>query len=437
MRKVAFCVIVALVVAWGDSGAVLAQTEGTTTFRVTTINYSARYAPRHVLAVWVTDSSGAFVRTLLRRAEGRRQYLYTWNRDTGGNSVDAITGATLSSHQTHTVTWDGRTTSGAIAPDGEYRIRAEFTSEHSQGPLIPSTHVAFTKGPEPASSTPANLESFRNMSLTYAPDVETHTVIEKKSTWKYHDGGVDLHAQSWKAVDYNDASWSEGAGILGYGDSPATTLSFGGDGDNKHPCYYLRRTFDLTFLPDAAKLFLLRDDGAVVYLNGEEVARDNMSAGATAYGTLASSTVGGDEETAYFLHQVDPSKFVIGKNVIAVEAHQADVDSSDLSFDLELKTTPPPTTEDPVFIRGDVNGNATLEITDAVSVLNFLFLQGDSPPCLSAADSNDNASLDISDGVAILLFLFVGEATLPPPHPACGVDPTPDDIGCELGQTAC
>jgi hypothetical protein len=81
------------------------------------------------------------------------------------------------------------------------------------------------------------------------------------------------------------------------------------------------------------KLRLLRDDGAIVYLNGKEVFRSNMPAGAVTSATLAYETGG---ENVYQEKTVDPSLLVNGANVIAVEVHQGAVTSSDLSFDLEL-----------------------------------------------------------------------------------------------------
>jgi len=67
-------------------------------------------------------------KTLKKRAANREQYLYTWRATSNQNVVDAVTGATLSSHETHRVTWDCRDTAGAVVPDGDYRIRVEFTS---------------------------------------------------------------------------------------------------------------------------------------------------------------------------------------------------------------------------------------------------------------------------------------------------------------------
>src|SRR5439155_3040044 len=83
-------------------------------------------------------------------------------------------------------------------------------------------------------------------------------------------------------------------------------------------------------------------DGAVVYLNGTEVYRNNMPTGAIAYNTLASATVGGTDESFWYITPAAMPLLRTGNNVIAVEIHQSDVTSSDISFDLQLLATPMP-----------------------------------------------------------------------------------------------
>jgi hypothetical protein len=83
-------------------------------------------------------------------------------------------------------------------------------------------------------------------------------------------------------------------------------------------------------------LSLLRDDGAVVYLNGVEVARSNLPSGTLTDATLASASVGAPDETTYWSYSIDPALLQSGSNTLAVELHQASVDSSDLGFDLTL-----------------------------------------------------------------------------------------------------
>lgn len=412
-----------------------AQTPGLAEFRVTTLPAPGNYSPRHVLAIWVVDSQGAFVKTLLRRAQTRRQYLYTFQASSADNVVDAVTGATLSTHQAHTVLWNCRNVSGEVVPDGEYRIRVEFTSQHAQGPITPATHIAFTKGTEPFELSPANLTYFTDVSLSYRPELETHTLVAAESVWKYDDTGADLHATDWKLAGHDDSAWREGRGALGYADPVNTELYPGPDPANKRPCYYFRRAFDLEFLPTSMLLRIRRDDGAVVYLNGTEIARENMAPGQTAYGDFATATVGGADELAYFTRFVDPSACVLGTNIVAVEVHQASADSSDLSFDLELRSPPPPSIPT-LFIRGDADGDGETDITDAIGTLQYLFLVGSPPACLGAADSNDDGEVDIADAVATLLELFGGGSFIPPPYPGCGEDPTPDDLPCD-GGAAC
>ncbi|MCU0858797.1 MAG: hypothetical protein MUC65_10400, partial [Pontiellaceae bacterium] len=83
-------------------------------------------------------------------------------------------------------------------------------------------------------------------------------------------------------------------------------------------------------------LNLLRDDGAVVYLNGTEVLRDNMPSGTISYLTLASSTVGNEDESTFFSFPVSSSAMVNGTNLLAVEIHQRSTNSTDLAMDLQL-----------------------------------------------------------------------------------------------------
>jgi hypothetical protein len=85
------------------------------------------------------------------------------------------------------------------------------------------------------------------------------------------------------------------------------------------------------------------------------------------------------------------------------------------------------------FRRGDANGDAAVDISDAITVLNFLFLDGDEPGCLDSADVNDDGRADISDAIFLLEDLFGPylESLIPAPGPfGCGPDPTVDELGC-------
>jgi hypothetical protein len=95
--------------------------------------------------------------------------------------------------------------------------------------------------------------------------------------------------------------------------------------------------------------------------------------------------------------------------------------------------------EDPgLFVRGNPNDDARVDISDAVWILGDLFLGPSRTPCLDAADANDDGAVDITDAVFILNFQFLGGRAIPPPYPDCGTDPGGEDgIGCARSDTHC
>ncbi len=85
------------------------------------------------------------------------------------------------------------------------------------------------------------------------------------------------------------------------------------------------------------------------------------------------------------------------------------------------------------FRRGDASDDGKVDVTDAIALLDYLFLGvSNDLTCLKAADTDDSGEVDISDPVDILQVLFLGEVYIPNPGPYdCGVDPTPDTLGCK------
>ena len=173
-------------------------------------------------------------------------------------------------------------------------------------------------------------------------------------TWKYNDSGTNL-GTAWRAVSYSDSPWSTGPAAFGYGDPVATTVGYGPDPDNKYPTTYFRRAFTVAnpASVESLTLELRRDDGAVAYLNGTEIARSNLPSGTISYSTYASSVVGDSDETAIFSFTVDPALLVGGTNVLAVELHQCNAGSSDLSFDARLLAQISTSAAQPVLSPGD------------------------------------------------------------------------------------
>jgi hypothetical protein len=96
-------------------------------------------------------------------------------------------------------------------------------------------------------------------------------------------------------------------------------------------------------------------------------------------------------------------------------------------------TSPPPAAP---FLRGDTAEDGTVNITDAIIILGFLFLGEAPPPCPKAADVDDSGTVNVTDPVVILNFLFVTGVPPPPPRGECGVDPTSDTLDCD-GHSLC
>ena len=86
------------------------------------------------------------------------------------------------------------------------------------------------------------------------------------------------------------------------------------------------------------------------------------------------------------------------------------------------------------FLRGDVDLDLELSLTDAVVTLRFLFQGGLTLTCLDAADTDDDGEVSLTDAVVTLLFLFQGGSPPAPPHPTIGEDPTTSDpLDCGIG----
>lgn len=77
------------------------------------------------------------------------------------------------------------------------------------------------------------------------------------------------------------------------------------------------------------------------------------------------------------------------------------------------------------FVRGRVNGDEVVNISDAITLLDHLFSGADGPDPLEAGDLNDDEAVDISDPIYLLEVLFRGGREIPLPYPELGPDPTP------------
>ncbi|MGC8828764.1 MAG: Ig-like domain-containing protein [Verrucomicrobiia bacterium] len=221
-------------------------------------------------------------------------------------------------------------------------------------------NVLFARDSTPPFSgvwTNMSVGSHRITTVGYADDGTTYvsqpiyigignTFIPVGAIWKYLDDGTD-QGTAWRAVDFDDSSWKSGPSPLGYGDAngqyPATTNSWGPDPNNRYPTYYYRLAFDLTndlSIYDYIYINVQRDDGVIVYLNGVEIFRQNMPAGEITYTNYALTTVGMNDEVAWYGTTVPTNLLRAGRNVIAAEVHQSDPTSSDVWLNFRMIGVP-------------------------------------------------------------------------------------------------
>jgi hypothetical protein len=165
------------------------------------------------------------------------------------------------------------------------------------------------------------------------------TYVAAGTSWRYWDKGT--RPTSWTATSFSDSTWAQGNAQLGYGDGDERTVVSGGpnNGSGVYITTYFRRSFTVNPLPSTdLQLSLMADDGAVVYVNGKEVVRDNMPSGTITNTTETTTYRAGNDESAFRTFTVPRTALVSGTNVIAIEVHQESAWSSDVSFDALLRT---------------------------------------------------------------------------------------------------
>ena len=160
-------------------------------------------------------------------------------------------------------------------------------------------------------------------------------LVLNTDTWQYSLGNNSIPS-NWNDLSFEAESWQQGPGGFGYGDGDDNTII------NNSISVYIRREFNITDLNNIADLLfhIDYDDGYVAYLNGVEIARANIGSGPTPpYWTTATDFreaemyQGGLPETVEIQNL---SLLQEGTNVLAVQIHNSDFGSSDMSSNVFL-----------------------------------------------------------------------------------------------------
>ena len=169
--------------------------------------------------------------------------------------------------------------------------------------------------------------------MNFAAVDHWETAVYENDTWKYLLPNSAV-APSWNTISFNDASWSSGQGGFGYGDGDDNTTF-----SSTISCYQ-RIEFNITDINaiDAALLTIDYDDAFVAYLNGVEIARDNItSAGQPPYnqtsdGLHEAQLYQGGTASQYIINAAFvAANLVNGTNVLCVQTHNESGSSSDMT----------------------------------------------------------------------------------------------------------
>lgn len=163
---------------------------------------------------------------------------------------------------------------------------------------------------------------------------KTISLLDNATTWKYYFADSQPEGV-WNDKAYDDSNWKVGVGSFGVNSkyyTPNVTLVDGADKHYKASYYRTKFTVDDVNEVDSLLATVVYDDGVVVYLNGKEVKRLNMQDGKITYDVYA-PTYTNDQEDKF---SIGKSFLVDGENILAVEVHQYDSTSTDMTFALSL-----------------------------------------------------------------------------------------------------
>ena len=187
-----------------------AQTEGTLTF---TFTETVPGASKNVLAVWIVDNSGVFVKTKMRFwGGGTDDHLPSWVTNSAKNTVDAITGPTRTASTTppafgiKTVVWNGTDVSGITVPDGMYKIYVETAWSNPEPPHNQHSDIidfAFDKSTETTHITPMGNTYFSDITIDWVPStVFIETASQNNTVLVYPNPSQGLVNISFKKASF-------------------------------------------------------------------------------------------------------------------------------------------------------------------------------------------------------------------------------------------
>ena len=186
--------------------------------------------------------------------------------------------------------------------------------------------------------------------LSETPEIDFTSIIyiqTEENDWHYRKGTSEASEPTdlWRTVNFTeDNTWQLGQTPIGYGDNDDNTIlndmrGPSANGPEPYTSIYLRKIFQVNTsnIPSRLLLKVYVDDGAIIWINGIEVARLHTSEGTKTFNSTAQ------------VHEAEWESIIIGKanqlltegeNIIAIQAFNQNVSSSDFSIDINLSSCP-------------------------------------------------------------------------------------------------
>ncbi len=308
-------------------------------------------------ALYMSDSTGnpvALNHSSYLPANGRERYIGSHF----GVFAKPVPGfftnlAVLPDDTAATVTW---TTTSAATTQLKYGATTNLTLLTASNATLTASHAVLLTNLTPntsyyyaalAATIGANIYTSSTNLFTTTNYVTTQALFDFTNTWTYTSANLD--GVNWTATNYDDSGWDgSGPGLL-WVDSrgpnsniPNLNTEMLLDADTGYPftTYYFRTHFTFTNSPAGVALQMedYIDDGAVFYLNGTEIYRLRMPSGTIFNSTLANGyPCNGDATCPDYLSASGPTvtnSLIKGTNVLAVEVHNYNAGSPDITFGL-------------------------------------------------------------------------------------------------------
>jgi hypothetical protein len=270
------------------------------------------------------------------------------------NDVEAVPDDTSA-----TIKW---TTLEMATSEVRYGLSTDFELGSVTNNQVTNVHSLSLTGLTPATSyyfqilSATDTQQYASSNFVFVTTnyVTTNRVVDIGQTWKYSYASLD--GVNWTAADYDDSAWNSGPGIL-WADTRATPnpaiqnkqTQMPGDPNTSFPyvTYYFRTSFVLTNIAPGSSLGFSAyvDDGAAFYVNGVKTYLLWLDDGAV-NGTLATGYSCAGDATPDCVNQFlvpagANTNLVVGTNVVAVEVHNYNARSPDITFGMALDVIEP------------------------------------------------------------------------------------------------